>query len=271
VGVTFDAGEAVADEAAVGIFGDGDGFQDRDGGHAGAADDGAGGDAAAIAEDGFFGGGGGEACLIEDLKAGVFGEDGFGVGDELWEAGAELREDVFGGADEDDLDFRDGDVGEVAFGDVGEELAEFAGDFDTGVVSTDDDEGEEAAAFLGIALHVGEFEHADEVVSNSKAAGVGFEAEGVLGEAGEAAEVFGGAEGEDEVVVGEGEAFAIEEAGDDDLFGVDFDGFDFGVYEVAGGEESAGGAEGVCGLDFPGDHVRDEAVEALEVVLIDDS
>ena len=85
-----------------------------------------------------------------------------------------------------------------------EEDIVFSGDLDTGEVAADDDPAQQPAAALGIRFGLGLLEEPDGAVAEADGVGEAFHAEAMLGEPGDGRQAGDAAEGDDEMVVGNG-------------------------------------------------------------------
>ena len=92
----------------------------------------------------------------------------------------------------------------------------------------------------------------------------------MLGQSREASEMLSRSESEHEVIIAECETLAVQQAGDSDLLFVEVNVLDLGIDKISRRKKPPGRAQCIGGLEFARDHVRNQAVETLKVILIDD-
>jgi hypothetical protein len=183
---------------------------------------------------------------------------------------ADLREEMGAGVDEDDAVIGAGDVGVEAV-DVLDEVEHLAGGFDAGVAAADDDEGEEALDCGFVALEVGLFEAVDEGAAELLGIADALHEEGVLGHAGDAAEIDDAAEGEDEVAEADGDGGAEHAGVEGEGAGGEIDVHDAAAEDVDVAAEGADGIDDVVRGDGGAGDLCEHGLEDHVIVIGDDA
>jgi len=200
VGMAGDGEVGGDEEAAAAIAFAGEAGGEIGGLHAGGPDDGGGFDPTAGVEV--------DAAAFDFINAGFeadfdaeFLEALPGI---VGEVGLEGLEDAIVGLDEEDAEVGGVDAAEVCLEGAADEIGEGAGEFHSGGAPANDDDGHEAAAFVGIGGAFGAFEAGEDAAADGLGVLEGFEADGVGGPIVLAEEGGAGSGGEDEGVEGVG-------------------------------------------------------------------
>ena len=183
------------------------------------------------------------------------------------EVGLEGLEDAIAGLDEEDAEVGRVDAAEVGLEGAADEIGEGSGEFHAGGAAADDDDGHEAAAFVGIGGAFGAFEAGEDAAADGLGVLEGFEPDGVGGPFVFAEEGGVGAGGEDEGVEGVG---VFGGAG---RVGVAVDGGDVVEEDgdiCGGGEDAAEGAGDVGGGEGGGGDLVEEGLEEVVVAPVDE-
>ena len=121
-----------------------------------------------------------------------------------------------------------------------------------------------------VALDVGQLQHGDDVIPRSNNFLKRLQAKGVLRHPGKEGQINRGANVENEMIVVDPEFFPVECAGEENLPAFEIDPFDLAISKLRARENCPQRIEDISRLNFSREQFRHEAVEANEIVPIDD-